>query len=119
MRPFTALAALCGLFLSSSNSLVYADSTPSSSPVALPRDFKPPQVFKNNNLVRNTNLEKGYLRETVNVVVENVDKKPQSDYYLSFPSDLYDKVGALEVRDKSAPEQGRFEVEATEFDSNR
>lgn len=118
MRPFTTLTALCGLFLSST-SLANAESTAPSSRVALPRDFKPPQVFKNVNLVRNTNLEKGYLRETVNVVVENVDKQPQSDYYLSFPSDLYDKVGALEVRDKSAPEQGRFDVEATEFDSNR
>ncbi|PWY69187.1 oligosaccharyltransferase alpha subunit ostA [Aspergillus sclerotioniger CBS 115572] len=117
MRPFTALTALCGLFLSST-SLANAESTAPSSRVALPREFKAPQVFKNVNLVRNTNLEKGYLRETVNVVVENVDKQPQSDYYLSFPSNLYDKVGALEVRDKSAPEQGRFDVEATEFDSN-
>ncbi|PWY92947.1 oligosaccharyltransferase alpha subunit ostA [Aspergillus heteromorphus CBS 117.55] len=114
MRPFTALSALCGLFLSAS-SFVGADSTTSPSRVALPRDFKPPQVFKNANLVRTSNLEKGYLRETVNVVVENVDTQPQSDYYLSFPSDLYDKVGALEVRDKTAPENGRFDVEATEF----
>ncbi|PYH90665.1 oligosaccharyltransferase alpha subunit OstA [Aspergillus ellipticus CBS 707.79] len=112
MRPFTALSALCGLLLSAS-SFVGADST--TSRVALPRDFKPPQVFKNANLVRTSNLEKGYLRETVNVVVENVDKLPQSDYYLTFPSDLYENVGALEVRDKTSPENGRFDVEATEF----
>lgn len=112
MRLLAAATTLCTLFLPSS--LVYADS-PSSSRLALPQDFKPPQVFKNTNLVRNTNLEKGYVRETVNVVVENVDKTPQSDYYLSFPADVYDKVGGLEVRDKKAPEKGRFDVEATEL----
>lgn len=110
MRLFAAATTLCALFLQSS--LVFADA-PSSSRLALPQDFKPPQVFKNTNLFRNTNLEKGYVRETVNVVVENVDKKSQNDYYLSFPSDIYGKIGGLEVRDKNAPEKGRFDVEAT------
>ncbi|KAK1148330.1 dolichyl-diphosphooligosaccharide--protein glycosyltransferase subunit 1 [Aspergillus melleus] len=76
------------------------------------------QVFKNVNLVRNTNLEKGYVRETVNVVVENVDKKPQSQYYIPFATDLVDKIGGLEVRDKKAPEKGRFDVEAVESSSS-
>ncbi|GFG24466.1 dolichyl-diphosphooligosaccharide--protein glycosyltransferase subunit 1 [Aspergillus udagawae] len=114
MRPFTAVAVLCGLLFSSS--VVCADSS-TSSRVALPADFKPQQVFKNVNLVRNTNLEKGYVRETVNVVVENVDKQPQSDYYIPFPSDVFSKVGGLEVRDKKAPAKGRFAVEALEVES--
>ncbi|RAL07579.1 dolichyl-diphosphooligosaccharide--protein glycotransferase subunit OST1 [Aspergillus homomorphus CBS 101889] len=118
MRPTSALTALCGLLLST-NSFVCAGSTSSSSTVTLPSDFKPAQVFKNTNLVRNTNLEKSYLRETINVVVENVDKQAQSDYYLALPSDLYNKVGVLEVRDKSAPEQGRLDVQATEVDTSR
>lgn len=115
MRLFSTATALCALFLPSG--LVYADS--SSSRLALPHDFKPPQVFKNANLVRNTNLEKGYVRETVNVVVENVDKTPQSDYYLPFPTNVYDKVGGLEVRDKKNTEKGRFDVEATEVQLSR
>ncbi|KAL2866395.1 dolichyl-diphosphooligosaccharide--protein glycotransferase subunit OST1 [Aspergillus lucknowensis] len=116
MRPFaTLVTALCGLVLSSS-SIVYAESTFASPKPLLPADFKPPQVFKNVNLVRNTNLEKGFARETINVVVENVDKQPQSDYYLSFPSDLFGRVGGLEVRDKKETEKGRFEVEAAEVD---
>lgn len=78
-----------------------------------------PQVFKNVNLVRNTNLEKGYVRETVNVVVENVDKQPQSQYYIPFSTDLVDKIGGLEVRDKKAPEKGRFAVEAVEPSSSK
>lgn len=118
MRPFATVAALCGLVLSSS-SIVSADSSSPSPKAVLPVDFKPPQVFKNVNLVRNTNLEKGYARETVNVVVENVDKQPQSDYYLPFPSDVFDRVGGLEVRNKKEAEKGRFDVEATEAASSR
>ncbi|KAL4778987.1 Ribophorin I [Aspergillus varians] len=107
MRPFaTVVTALCGLVLSSS-SIVSAHSL-------LPADFKPPQLFKNVNIVRNTNLEKGYARETVNVLVENVDKEPQSDYYLSFPTDVFDRVGGLEVRNKKEPGKGRFDVDVAE-----
>jgi oligosaccharyltransferase complex subunit alpha (ribophorin I) len=114
MRPFAVVSALCGLVLSSS-SIVSAQST--AAP--LPADFKPPQVFKNVNLVRNTNLEKGYARETINVVVENVNKDPQSEYYLSFPSEVFDRVGGLEVRNKKEAEKGRLDVEAVEIDSLR
>ncbi|KAL4874148.1 hypothetical protein BDV12DRAFT_159191 [Aspergillus spectabilis] len=118
MRPFaTVITALCGLVLSSS-SIVSADATSTSSTVLLPADFKPPQVFKNVNLVRNTNLEKGYARETINVVVENVDKQPQTDYYLSFPSEQFNRVGGLEVRNKKEAEKGRFVVEAAEVEAS-
>lgn len=115
MRLFTAVTAFCGLLLPSS--LVCADEK--TSRVAATSEFNPPQVFKNTNLVRNTNLEKGYVRETVNVVVENVDKQPQSNYYLPFPSNVFDKVGGLEVRDKKAPQKGRFDVEAVEVKFRR
>jgi oligosaccharyltransferase complex subunit alpha (ribophorin I) len=74
-------------------------------------DFGPPQVFQNVNLVRNTNLDKGYVRETINVVVENLDKQPQSDYYLPFEYEVMSKVGGIEVRDKKNPEKGKFQVE--------
>lgn len=117
MRLITAATALCGLL--SSSLLCAAESNITTSPVArlvLPKDFTPPQVFKNTNLLRNINLEKGYLRETVNVVVENVDKKPQSDYYIPFSADIIDKVGGLEVRDKKAPEKGRFDIDVTTHD---
>ncbi|KAL3471687.1 Ribophorin I [Aspergillus californicus] len=116
MRPFaTVVTALCGLVLSSS-SIVSAKSTAIPPPTVLPADFKPPQVFKNLNLVRNTNLEKGYARETVNVVVENLDSQPQSEYYLSFPSDTFNRVGGLEVRNKKEAEKGRLEVEVPEIE---
>lgn len=113
MRPITAFTALCG-FLLSSSSLVCAESSAGTH-----SSFQPPQTFKNVNLVRNTNLEKCYARETVNVVVENVDKEPQSTYYLAFPSEVFDKVGGLEVRDRKAPEKGPFDVDVLSVDSPR
>jgi len=73
-------------------------------------DFKPPQVFENVNLVRTTNLEKGYVRETINVVVSNVDKQPQSEYYLPFEYDQIGKIGGIEVRDKKDAAKPPFKV---------
>lgn len=73
-------------------------------------DFKPPQVFENVNLVRTTNLEKGYVRETINIVVSNVDKKPQSEYYLPFEYDTIGKIGGIEVRDKKDAAKPLFNV---------
>lgn len=114
MRFFTA--TVLGLLVPS---LAAASNLTTPTRLALPSDFKPPQVFRNTNLVRNTNLEKGYVRETVNVVVENVDKQPQSDYYIPFSSEVFDHVGGFEVGDKKAAEKGRFDVDATEIDPSR
>lgn len=82
----------------------------------LPSTFKPPQHFRNVNLVRNINLEKSYARETINVVIENVDKAAQSEYYLPFEQGTIGRVGGVEVRDKKTPEKGGFQAEVVEFD---
>lgn len=115
MRFF--IATVLGLFAPS----LAAASTNLTAPsrLALPADFKPPQVFKNANLLRNTNLEKGYVRETINVVVENVGKQPASEYYFPFPSEVFDRVGGFEVRDKKSPEKGRLNVVSAEADGLR
>lgn len=76
----------------------------------LQNDFKPPQVFENVNLVRTINLEKGYVRETVNLVVSNIDKQPQSEYYLPFEYDTIGKIGGVEVRDKKDASKPAFSV---------
>lgn len=105
----STLAVVVGLL----RQLVAADSnltSPQSSQQILTGDFKPPQVFENENVVRNTNLEKGYVRETINLVVKNIDMQPQSEYYLPFEHDVMGKVGGLEVRDKKNPEKGKFEL---------
>ena len=101
-------AAVCGLL-----GIVVAESNltvPQSSQQILAGDFRPPQVFENVNVVRNTNLEKGFVRETINVVVKNVDKEPQTEYYLPFQYDVMGKVGGLQVQDKKQVDRGIFAV---------
>ena len=85
----------------------------------LPSTFKPPQHFRNVNLVRNINLEKSYARETLNVVIENVDKEAQSEYYLPFEQGTMGRVGGVEVRDKKDPEKEGFLAELVEIDPYR
>jgi oligosaccharyltransferase complex subunit alpha (ribophorin I) len=113
MRLQVVAAACCLLWR-----LVGADSNLTNTKslhLILSGDFKPPQVFENTNVVRNTNLEKSYVRETVNLVVTNIDKSPQSDYYLPFDYDVAGKVGGIEVRDKKNADKGKFEVITAAF----
>ncbi|MCJ1233368.1 dolichyl-diphosphooligosaccharide--protein glycosyltransferase subunit 1 [Varicellaria rhodocarpa] len=91
-------------------------SEPLSSHQILPRNFRPPPVFKNVNLVRNINLEKGYVKETVNVVIQNTDANSQDEYYIPFKASIIGKVGGLEVRDKKNPETSPFKSEVVEYD---
>ena len=101
----TALALLLGISIAESNL-----TTPQTSQQFLQRDFKPPQVWENTNLVRTTNLEKGYVRETINVVVTNKDEKAQSMYYFPFDYGHKAQIGGFEVRDKKNAEKGKFAV---------
>ncbi|KAG9247498.1 oligosaccharyltransferase alpha subunit [Calycina marina] len=89
---------------------------PLNSRIILPSDFKPPQTFKNVNLVHTINLEKSYPKETVNVVIENTASEAQDAYYIHFTSRQMETIGSLEVADKKDPEAGLFEVNAVEFD---
>lgn len=101
-------------------SLVTADSNLThESRNILPSTFKPPQHFRNVNLVRNINLEKNYVRETVNVVIENIDKTAQSEYFLPFEPETIARVGGLEVRDKKDPEKRGFSAELAVTDGSR
>lgn len=118
MRSSTFLYACLGAL----SSVCTADSNisdPLSSRQILPDAFKPPQVFKNVNLVRNVNLEKSYPRETINVVIENIDSNPQSEYYLPFEPGSIERVGGLEVRDKKNSDGGLFNAEIAEYDKYR
>lgn len=118
MRPLTS-AATCLCALISIAAAQSAQTDLQSSTNILPKHFKPPQVFKNVNLLRNINLEKGYVRETINVVIETTDSAPQSEYYLPFKAELVGKVGGLEVRDKKNPEVQAFRSEIIEYDPYR
>jgi oligosaccharyltransferase complex subunit alpha (ribophorin I) len=88
----------------------------SSSKVILPSTFKPPQVFRNANLVHIISLEKNYAKESINVVIENSSGEPQDEYYLPFTSEQMEKLGGIEVRDKKDEVPVNFAVDAVEFD---
>jgi oligosaccharyltransferase complex subunit alpha (ribophorin I) len=118
MRSISFLAG-CIAAVSSFASAELNQSKPLLSKQVLPSTFTPPQVFKNNNLVKNINLDKAYPRETINVIIENIDSKPQSEYYLPFETSLISKIGGLEVRDKKAAEKGIFKAEVVGFDTDR
>ncbi|KAL6707812.1 dolichyl-diphosphooligosaccharide--protein glycosyltransferase subunit 1 [Coniothyrium glycines] len=116
MRP-SPLFAGCMAALSSFARAELNLSEPLKSKQVLPSSFTPPQVFKNTNLVRNTNLDRAYPRETINAIIENIDSKPQSEYYLPFETSLLARIGGLEVRDKQAAEKGTFKVEVVGLDT--
>jgi oligosaccharyltransferase complex subunit alpha (ribophorin I) len=106
------LSAACALLLGSTAAASNL-TAPQSSQKILHGDFQAPQVWENTNVVRTTNLEKGYVRETINVVVANIDSKPQSEYYVPFKYDTIGKVGGFEVRDKKDANKDKFEVTTT------
>ena len=118
MRLLTSITA-CLCLLSTYCTAEPSLTKPLSSHQILPDNFKPPQVFKNANLLRNINLEKGYVKETVNVVIENIDGQEQDIYYIPFKADVTGKVGGLEVRDKKDPEKPAFLSEVVEYDPYR
>ena len=107
--------------LASCLSLVTAESTntTASSRVSLPATFKPPQTFKNANLVHIISLEKNYAKEIINTKIENIAKEPQDEYFLPFTPDQMSRVGGIEVKDKKNADAGPFQVDAVEFDPER
>lgn len=103
MKLYSTVAVLSGLLTQ-----VLAAS-PSTD--ALPADFKPPQVFKNTNLVHVISLEKNYVKEQLNVVIENTSKEPQSEYYVPFTAEQIARVGGFEAKDRKAVDSAAFKVE--------
>ncbi|KAI0404842.1 Ribophorin I [Xylaria palmicola] len=106
---FTAIAAVCLSLLSTAGASA-------SSKLVLPATFKPPQVFKNANLVHIISLEKNYAKESINVLIENVSPEPQDEYFVPFTSEQMEKIGGVEVKDRKNPDVVGFTVSAVEFD---
>jgi len=119
MKPLAFATAV----LSFATTILGADKSnltkPLTSKNVLPATFKPPQVFKNVNLVRVINLEKSYPKESINVVIENIASTPQDEYFIPFTAAQMEKIGGLEVRDRKAPELGIFAAEPVEIDTER
>lgn len=119
MRSFLSFAAAACLCFPHLSTAAKNASTSKQSTQILPSNFKPPQVFKNINLVRNINLDKSYARETVNVVVENIDKSPQSEYYVPFDASTIPYVGGFEARDRNEASKSILKSEIAEYDEYR
>jgi hypothetical protein len=119
MRPLAFATAV----LSFATTALCADKSnftqPLTSRTILPKNFKPPQTFKNVNLVHIINLEKGHVKESINVVIENIANSPQDEYFLPFTSRQMETIGSLEVKDKKDPDSGFFNVQAVDFDTKR
>jgi oligosaccharyltransferase complex subunit alpha (ribophorin I) len=99
-------------------SVVAAVSNESSqSRNLLSTPFSPPQHFRNVHLVRNINLERSYAKELVYVVIENISKEPQQEYYLPFDAASLSRIGGLEVKDKNQPQQPGFVVDVVGIDA--
>ncbi|KAF5026230.1 hypothetical protein F66182_1697 [Fusarium sp. NRRL 66182] len=114
MKPFAITTAL---FSFVSAALAGATTEAKTSKVILPADFKPPQVFKNANLVHVISLEKNYVKEQINVLVENVAREPQTEYYVPFTADQLPRVGGFEVKDRKDANAGPFVAETVEYDA--
>lgn len=111
MKPPSAVAALLGL-------LVAVFTSPVAS-LNLPADFKPPPVFRNNNLVHIISLEKNYAKEQLNVLVENISKEPQDEYYLPFTARQMAQVAGPQVKDRKDADAGPFDAEPVVYDAHK
>lgn len=117
MRSFTLATAVLSLAATAVSAAKSNLTKPLSSQNVLSSTFTPPQVFKNVNLVHIINLEKAYSKESINVVIENIDSQPQSEYYVPFTSAQIQNVGGMEASDRKNKELGSFAVESVEYDS--
>jgi oligosaccharyltransferase complex subunit alpha (ribophorin I) len=113
MKPFSIAAALLGLVSGA------AAATTGTSKIDLPTEFKPPPTFKNANLVHIISLEKNYVKEQVNVLIESVASEPQDEYYIPFTADQMSRLGGLEVKDRKNANSESFVVDAVELDPFR
>ncbi|KAL2127347.1 hypothetical protein VTI74DRAFT_10885 [Chaetomium olivicolor] len=108
---FSAFLSLLSLASASSS-----ETKSNSASSTLPATFKPPQVFKNANLVHIISVEKNYVKENINVLVENIDKAAQDEYFVPFTADQMSRLGGVEVKDRKDSNAGPFLVSAVEFD---
>ncbi|KAJ2900501.1 uncharacterized protein MKZ38_002406 [Zalerion maritima] len=99
MKPFAVAAALASWLTAAGAS-----------------GFEPPQVFKNANLVHVVSLEKNYVKEAINVQVENIDKSPQDEYFVPIPSEQIPRIGGFEVKDRKNQDSGPLAVNLVEAD---
>ena len=53
------------------------------------------------------------------MVIENIDSKSQTEYYIPFDANTIGKVGGLVVHDKQDAQKPAFKAEVVEYDASR
>ncbi|KAF2671140.1 Ribophorin I [Microthyrium microscopicum] len=109
----------CAVALLSLSLATPALAASNSSVKLLSNSFTPAPVFENTELVRNINLEKSYPRETTNIVIRNIGKEAQSEYYFLFPTAEIHNVGTFEARSKVSADTAKhpFKVELAQYET--
>jgi oligosaccharyltransferase complex subunit alpha (ribophorin I) len=120
MKLLTLVTGLLGLLSTPALASHSAkDERPNTSRVTLPATFKPLPAFKNANLVHIISLEKNYVKESINVLIENVATRHHNEYFVPFTAEQMARVGAFEVKDRKNANAGPFTVHAVDFDPQR
>lgn len=119
MKTSAVFSAFCSLLSLASAASSGKTSSTTTTSTTLPATFKPPQVFRNANLVHVISAEKNYIKESINVLIENIDKAAQDEYFLPFRGDQMSRLGGVEVKDRKDASAGPFVAEAVEFDQER
>ena len=78
--------------------------------------FSPPQVYKNTNLLRTIDITKGYVRDTVAVIIENTSDSPQTEYYVPVPKEEASAISYFEAKDKKEGTVFTTELVVAELD---
>lgn len=118
MKAAAVFSAALSLFATLASA---ASSDKGTSKVKLPSTFTPPQTFKNVNLVHVVSVEKNYVKENINVLIENIDKAPQDEYYIPFTADQISRLGGVEVKDRNRKDANPppFSADVVEYDATR
>jgi oligosaccharyltransferase complex subunit alpha (ribophorin I) len=116
MKTSAVFSAFLSLLSLASAATTSSSSSSGSEKKTYPSTFRPPQVFKNANLVHVISLEKNYVKESINVLVENIDKSPQNEYYVPFTADQLSRLGGVEVKDRKDSSVGPFVAETVELE---
>jgi Ribophorin I len=70
-----------------------------------------PQTLHHTNLLRSIDLTKPYVRDITNLILENIGKRIETDYYVGIPLELAPKLSYLEVKEKKSGASPLFPVE--------
>ena len=70
-----------------------------------------PQTLQHTNLLRTIDLTKPYIRDSTALILENVGKVTETEYFWGIPLDLAPNLSYLEVKEKKNGASPLFPIE--------